>query len=461
MSLVSYRPVVTGSGAINNALGRCLYNLTDSLITFYFTVSHDTQSVTFQRSVALAKMNLTDSKILNLLGDYVTDILHIVTDSNPRSGGVIEAARAFALAWARDGHRQDLLTLDAPGEVFLTDYPGKIFALGPPRNRMPWNIYRFSPKMVPWLKAHAQDYDAIIVSGLWRYQARGAWRALAGSKIPYLVFPHGMLDPWFENKYPLKHRLKQMSWWFAEGPLLASARAVLFTNEEERQRSKGAFWPYKVNAGIANLGISAPVGDPDTQRRAFRAAVPALGDRPFLLYLSRIHEKKGCDLLVEAFARVAHQQPGVDLVIAGPDQTGLTSVLKEQAAGRGVAGRIHFPGMMTGDAKIGAFREADAFVLPSHQENFGIVVVEALAVGTPVLISNQVYIWPEIVADEAGLVEPDTVEGTHRLLHRWFNLSESDRARLCKQATHSFKNRFDIKQAAQYLMELIEGLDNE
>lgn len=387
----------------------------------------------------------------------MTKVLHIVTDSNPQSGGVIEAARLFASEWARQGHQQDLLTLDAPGESFLSYYPGQIFRVGPVRNNKPWNRYRFSLRMNSWLRDNASNYDAVIVSGLWRYQTLGALLGLAKLKIPYFVFTHGMLDPWFKKTYPIKHVAKQISWWIAEGALLKGAKAVIFTNQTEALKSRGAFKPYKVVERVVNLGILPPDNDEPAQVASFCAKVPSIRARPYLLYLSRIHPKKGCDLLIDAFAATAHLQPDLQLVIAGPDQTGLSGVLKDKAEKLGLRERIHFPGMIEGAAKLGAFRGADAFILPSHQENFGIVVVEALSVGTPVLISNQVYIAPEVLADQAGLVDEDTLNGTKRLLENWHACDEASRLKMRLNAAACFERRFHIHQAALQLMDLIRS----
>ncbi|MDF2604942.1 glycosyltransferase [Sphingomonas sp.] len=106
----------------------------------------------------------------------MTRVLRIITSADPRAGGPIEGARRLGEVWARQGHRQDLLTLDPPDEFHLPDYPGAIVPLGPPRGRDPRQLYRYSPAMVPWLQRHARGYDAVIVSGLWRYGARGAAR---------------------------------------------------------------------------------------------------------------------------------------------------------------------------------------------------------------------------------------------------------------------------------------------
>ena len=368
----------------------------------------------------------------------MTRILRIITSADPRTGGPIEGARRVGEIWARQGHRQDLLTLDPPDERHLADYPGRIVPIGPPRGGGLRERYRYSAAMVPWLEAHAREYDAVIVSGLWRYAARGAMRALAGGPTPYVVFPHGMLDPWFRRDSPIKHLGKQLSWWWAEGRLLAHARAVLFTSEEEMRRAAGAFRPYRVTAAVVKYGTTDIAGDPTAQIAAFRATVPTLGQRRYLLFLGRIHRKKGCDLLLAAFAAIAARHPDVDLVIAGPDQVGLVDALRDHAHRDGIAARVHFPGMLGGDAKTGAYRAAEAFVLPSHQENFGIAVAEALAAGTPVLISDQVNIWREVLADGAGLVAHDTVAGTTDLLARFLALGPSERAGMACNARKSF-----------------------
>jgi glycosyltransferase involved in cell wall biosynthesis len=189
-------------------------------------------------------------------------------------------------------------------------------------------------------------------------------------------------------------------------------------------------------------------GDPAEQIAAFYSMLPELRGRPYLLFLGRIHEKKGCDLLLRAFARTAASHPEADLVIAGPDQAGLKLRLQRMAEKLGIASRVHWPGMIGGDIKWGALRASDAFVLPSHQENFGVAVIESLAVGRPVLISNQVNIWPDIEADGVGLVEEDTLEGTERLLRRWFNLPPAERAAMATRARASFIKRYAMKRAA-------------
>ncbi len=172
---------------------------------------------------------------------------------------------------------------------------------------------------------------------------------------------------------------------------------------------------------------------PAPQREAFLRSFPELRNKRLLLFLGRLHEKKGCDLLIDAFAAVSRENPALHLVLAGPDAGGMQAALSRRAAALGLSA-ITWTGMLRGDAKWGAFRAAEAFVLPSHQENFGIAVTEALACGVPVLISKRVNIWREIEQDNAGLVDDDTAAGTQRLLRRWLALAPAERSAMATRA---------------------------
>ncbi|TNM65318.1 glycosyltransferase [Aliirhizobium smilacinae] len=380
-------------------------------------------------------------------------ILRVIASVDPKDGGPIEGLKLSSASLRTAGHETEVVTLDFPEADHTKGLPFKVHPQGRWMSR-----YGYTPRLTQWIRQHGKAFDAAVIHGLWNHASIGGWLGLKKIGLPYVVFTHGMMDPWFKAQYPLKHKAKQLFWTHLQGKVLRDATAVLFTSEEEMQLSRGVFRGHSYKERVVAYGTSVPPDEAKDQDAAFRKCVPNLGGRRFILFLSRIHEKKGCDLLVSAYGRLAAQNPDVDLVIAGPDQTGLMETLKQTANAAGIAERIHWPGMLQGAAKWGAFRSAEAFILPSHQENFGIVVAEALACGTPVLITNKVNIWREVEACRAGFVDDDTEQGVSRLLHRWFALKTDEQAEIRSSARKAFDRHFRIDAAARDLEQaLIEA----
>lgn len=378
--------------------------------------------------------------------------LHVISSINPKGGGPIEGIKQLQPLLKDLGVDVEIACCDAPDAPWLaTCGLPTIHALGPAYMK-----YSYTPRLLPWLRKNAPRFDAVIVNGIWQYHGLVVRQALAGTKVPYFVFTHGMLDPWFKHTYPLKHLKKWLYWPWAEYRVLRDARKVIFTCEDERLLARESFWLYKTNEAVTAYGVANPPENADALASLFLAQYPHLYGKRLALYLSRIHVKKGCDLLIEAFAKIAQQDDSLHLVIAGPDQTGWVPKLKAQAEALGIAHRITWPGMLLGEMKWGAFYAAEVFCLPSHQENFGIVVAEALACGTPVLISNKVNIWREIEADGAGFVADDTLAGTIVNFERWLAMNPSDFQAMKARTTVCFANRFHVRRAAARLLEIIQ-----
>jgi glycosyltransferase involved in cell wall biosynthesis len=375
-------------------------------------------------------------------------ILHCIGSVDPKTGGPIEGIRQRQAVLAGWGHEVEACSLDDPRAPYLEGFPFPVHALGPGVGP-----FAYTRRLLPWLLEHAGGFGAVVVNGIWQYHSLAVRSAMRRIGKPYWVFTHGMLDPWFNEAYPLKRLKKNLYWRWGEYRVLRDAEAVAFTTEEEKILARRSFRPYRVREAVVSYGTGGPDVGRDEALPAFYAACPAVEGRRFLLFLSRIHEKKGCDLLLRSFARA--QDASLDLVVAGPDQQGLAAGLASEAQALGVGGRVHFPGMLRGAAKWGAFMAADAFVLPSHQENFGIVVAEALAAGTPVLLSNKVNVWREVVEDGAGLVEPDDQEGTDRLLARWLAMDESAASVMRARARPCYESRFTVEASARSLLELV------
>ncbi len=380
-------------------------------------------------------------------------LLHLISSVSSAGGGPAEAVRLLSAVHTRDGHSVEVASLDPPDSPQVQDYPLTLHALGPGRTQ-----YRYSPHAFPWLRQHRQRFDAVVVNGLWQYHSFAAWRALHHTSTPYFVYPHGMLDPWFARQFPLKHAKKWLYWPWGDYRVLRDAAAVFFTCEEERLLARQSFWLYHANERVTGLGTSEPPGDPHAASASFLASYPALPGKRLALFMGRLHPKKGCDLLLDAFAATLARDDAWHLVMAGPDQEGWGGQLHAQAAALGIAERVTWTGMLSGEMKRGAFGVAEVFILPSHQENFGIAVAEALACGLPVLITRPVNIWREIDRARAGFVGEDTAAGTRDLLDRWQRVPLEEHAAYRARARACFAQHFQIDASAGRLLDAIRSI---
>ena len=377
-------------------------------------------------------------------------LLHLLRSLNPAHGGPIEAVRLMTLAHLAEGHHVEIASLDLPGDPQPT-LPVTPHCLGPARGN-----FGYAPALVPWLRANHQRFDAVIVNGLWQYQGYGTRKALRKTATPYYVYPHGMLDPWFKHQHPRKHLKKWLFWPWGDYRVLRDAAAVLFTCEDEKLLAPQSFWLYRANSLVTGMGTRQPETDLASARLHFLADHPELQGKRIILFMGRIHPKKGCDLLLQAFAKALAGQFEWHLLFVGPDQLGWQAELQDLAASLNIASQVTWAGPRMGEAKWGALAAAEVFALPSHQENFGIAVAEALACSKPVLISDKVNIWREIQQENAGLISPDTLEGTADLLQQWAALSTADRAAYGERAHACFLRHFEIQHCAAAVIEIIQ-----
>jgi len=368
-------------------------------------------------------------------------LLHVVRSLDPATGGPGEVVRQLCVAHKAMGVSVEVVTLDPTGSAWLADWPVPVHALRGTGG------YGWTPVLGNWLRSHGPDYAGVFVHGLWQWQGEGTRLGLRGSGTPYWVFPHGMLDPWFRKNFPWRHARKTLYWKLRESRVVRDAAGVIFTSEEEQVRGRTTFAPWHVKQeAVIPLGTTAPPQMGGESCVGFLERFPALRGKRLLLFLGRLHEKKGGDLLIEAFRLVA---PPLHLVFAGP---WASARLETQWRALADGLPVTFTGPLYGGDKWAALAAAESFTLPSHQENFGIAVAEALAAGVPVLLSKSVNIWREIVEDEAGLAEPDDLDGTCRLLQRWL---AADQAAMRLAARRCFAARFDIRRTAENLLALI------
>ena len=379
-------------------------------------------------------------------------ILHVITSLNLEQGGPAQGLRNITSHYAALGAKATVLTMDEANDDLGSVDHLTVITIGKGKG-----TFCYHPKLIKKLKSIAAEFDAVIVHGLWQYHGHAVRQALKHTNVPYYVFPHGMLDPYFKHAYPLKHLKKSVFWYLSQYAVLRDAKAVLFTCEEEKRLAEASFSRYTVNPVVVNYGTNITPIAQQVSEDAFYSKYPALKNKQIFLFLSRIHAKKGCDLLIKAFANALQKNTNIHLVMAGPDHTGWKSELVAIAKSMNADTHITWTGMLKNELKWSAIKAANVFILPSHQENFGISVAEALALGTPVLISNKVNIWREIEEMKAGLVEDDTLAGTENLISRWMALTNEEKSTIQQNAEKCFEQKFDIKQASKNIITQIKS----
>jgi len=388
---------------------------------------------------------------------------------NPTHGGPCQGIRYSIPEMERLGVFNEVVCLDDPDSPFISSDPFIVHALG--KGRGPW---QYSGNLIPWLKHNFHRFDIVIVHGIWLFHsfavriALKKFKKLNHSRAPkWYIMPHGMLDPYFQRASGRKFKsLRNWLYWkMIEGKVVNEADGILFTCEEELKLAKIPFDPYhpirEINVGY---GIAAPPQSSKIIINAFYRLIPELEYQNFLLFISRIHEKKGIDILLKGYVQMWKKYNSTNniskpplLVIAGPGiESEYGKKIKNMAETLAPRNSVFFPGMLSGNEKWGAFYSCESFILPSHQENFGIAVIEALACGKPVLISNQINIWREIEKDQAGLVAGDNLEGIHKLIEKWIKFSDEEKEIMGINARSCFENNFSISISSRNLYKALQ-----
>ena len=262
---------------------------------------------------------------------------------------------------------------------------------------------KYSRPLALWLERNINNFDLAHIHAVFSHACVAAARACRKNVVPYLVRPLGTLDPWSLKQKSFRKRL---FWHLGVKRMLEGAAAIHYTSDEEKRLAEaglglsgGVVVPNGLDLSFINLRTGRRTGPFDAPRSE-------IGHSPYVLALSRIHPKKGFELLIESFA--ALKKSGLfgswRLIFAGDGDAGYVDQLKALARRRGLNGDAVFAGWLDGDHKYAALKGASLLAMPSYQENFGISLIEAMACGVPVLVSPHVNLAPEIEKAGAGWV---------------------------------------------------------
>ena len=361
-------------------------------------------------------------------------ILHILETLSPRYGGPVSVLLALAAAQQRVGHQVTIATTNAdhpqgtyhdPGWDTLADGAVSVY----------YAPVQFAPLRVSWplatcVRRALPDFDLLHIHGLYRFPPTyAAWQARRQG-VPYVVRPHGALDPYLYSRSSTgRLGLKRLYERWFDLPNLHAAGAIHYTADEERERA--AFLNLRAPSFVVPNGLDWAPYDALPARGSLRARW-GLGDAPLVLFLGRLHFKKGLDLLIPAFDALRRRVPEAQLVIAGPENDDYGQQVRGWVRERGLDAAAHFVGPLHGADVVQAYVDADVFALPSYTENFGMTVVEALACELPVVISDQVNIHAEVSGAGAGLVTRCDADEVAQALETLLN--EPDRRRAMGEA---------------------------
>jgi glycosyltransferase involved in cell wall biosynthesis len=366
-------------------------------------------------------------------------VLHVISGLRATAGGTVTALIGLARA-QRDAACQVSIvsTFIRPEDDAaepLRRMSIEVHMIGPCTDPM-----SRSPLIRPTLMKLLPQADIVHIHGLWEQVQHEAARAGRSLGVPYVFSPHGMLDPWSLSQGSLKKRLYLMLRLKRD---LQHAAAIHYTTQIERDLA--ARLRLKPPAIVEPIGLDLTEFRVLPQRGEFRRRHGIAADRQVVLFLARLHPKKGLDLLIPAAANALATQDL--LVLAGPDEAGFKRRVEEMIRQHGLQDRVLFTGLLDPRQRLEALADADLFVLPSYQENFGIAVIEALAAGVPVIISDQVNLHRQITAAQVGAVVPANVQALADALRRW--LADADLRRVSAGRARAFAQRFDWNDIAR------------
>ena len=380
-------------------------------------------------------------------------VLHVTASMSPHWGGPVSVVQGLTTALTKNGIHCEIVTTkglrvgnsetpipNVKTHYFQTEQISRL-----------WTAY--SRKLARFLESRADRFDLVHVHELWHYPGYAAFQAAQKHGVPFVITIHGELNAW-----DLKHKGFR-KWLYRQALLnrilhMADALHVLTQSESTRVSELG----YSCPVFVAPNGINPDILHSPIDTNGFLARYPELAGKRVLLFLGRLHKKKGLDILARSFAKIVSNFKYTMLLVVGPDDDGTRNRMETILKKADVSGQVVFTGMLTGNDKLAALNHADMFVLSSYSEGFTMATLEAMAAGLPVVISEQCN-FPEVAEQEAGFVVPPKEKSVTDAISELLS-NESLRIRMGQRGQRLVKELYTwpviAKSVSDHYREIIE-----
>lgn len=375
-------------------------------------------------------------------GASSTRWVQAVSHLDPKYGGVSTAVPQLGAALAHDGLRIDIASFSATDESkSLAPYP-ELSAMRWPASRTSWIL---DSELRSSFREQLGEADGLHVHGLWETHTSVATHAARSLGKPYVLSAHGMLEPWALENKGLKKRLYSVLMERSNVQRAACLHALTLAEAEDYRRY-GCRGPIAV---IPN-GVALPAM---VDGSLFLDRFPRLRGKRIVLFLGRIHVKKGLDLLVDSWSQVAGSFPDAVLVLAGPDCENTRASVEARVQQRGVSDCVVFTGMLAPEMKWSALANAHGFILPSYSEGLSVAVLEAMGMGLPVIVSDRCHL-PEVEQYGAGWQSGANVAEVRGALAEMLSNTAATNAEIGNRGRRLVHDRFVWPVVARQMAEL-------
>lgn len=372
-------------------------------------------------------------------------VLRIINTLDSKFGGPSVAIIDSSKILARNGFIVDIVTNDTKNFISTNQKNLNIIKLGPSFGK-----YGFNIKLFFWLLKNRKRYKIFIVHGIWQFNSLIS-RILIKNK--YFIFLHGMLNPYFSSEKYKKIK-KKIYWFLFEKKNLKNSISILLTSNGEKQTLKKTFVDTSgLKSNVIKYGILKPKMNLKNSKKIFYRRFFNLKSKVFFIYMGRFHPMKGCEILLNSVRKVLDKNIEIYVLMVGPYNDYQTKLL-QLSKKLNLTKNIFWSDFLSGKLKWGALSSAEAMVLPSHAENFGVSLAESLSVGVPVITTNKVNIYKEIQNSKAGYISKDNVESFTKSLIKF--IKQKNKKKIKKNSLDCFNKNFNLEFNQQKLITLLK-----